>query len=246
MRVFITCLGYNKPAMIRGALENFEETTTDLEHRRCVKTLFNPGFPENSEAELKDLAAEFGWWFTNIPNEGVMGNHNRVIHDYCHMQKGDFYVCWDPDVRMQQKGWLSAAVEVLNAHEDVVFVCPALPFHNEEWCYTQHGRTLHELPSKTKFAKYTHLLAWSTGVWKGEWLAKRPRDFKAAHPVYGWTEHADIDLMNKHGKKWLSLVDFYDHHLGSDPVYCEWKIACAKGETLETYNLWLANRKVKK
>ena len=106
-RSFITILGYNSIEMIRGALENFQNTTTDLEHRRCVKTLFNPGFPGTTEEELKALAVEFGFWYANIPNDGVMGNRNRAIHDYYHMEKGDTYICFDPDVRWQQKGWLT-------------------------------------------------------------------------------------------------------------------------------------------
>lgn len=242
MRHFITMLGFNTPAMIRGALENFEATTTDQEHRRCVKTLFNPGYPGNSEQTLKNLASEFGWWFANIPNKGVMENHNVAIHEYCHMEAGDTYSCFDPDVRWQQKGWLTAAEEILNAFEDVVFVCAAREFYDEKWLIDSHVRKLHELPSGTRYATFQQLVAWSTGVWKGEWLAKRPRHFKAAHPYYGWCEHADVDYMGKHRKRWLSLVDHYDHHLGAEPIYCEWKIACAKGETNLDFQTWLNER----
>lgn len=242
MRHFITCLGFNTPEMIRGALQNFEDTTTDSEHRRCVKTLYNPWFPGNLEADLKAIASEFGWWFANIPNEGVMSNHNRVIHDYCHMEPGDTYTCFDPDVRMMNKGWLTAANEVLFSKDDVVFVCLSRPFHDEPTCAGPHGRKIHTLPSGTRYATYSQLIAWSTGVWKGEWLAKRPRNFKAAHPQYGWTEHADVALMQKHEKKWLSLVDFYDNHLGSGAEYSAWKLACAKGETDLEFAKWLSKK----
>lgn len=246
MRDFIVCLGYNSPAMIRGALENFEATTTDAEHRRCVKTLFNPGFPGNSEQTLKNIASEFGWWFANIPNEGVMGNHNRVIHEFCHMEPGDTYTCFDPDVRWQQNGWLSAAKEILFSQEDVVFVCAAREFYDEKWLIDTHGRTLHLLPSGARYARFKELVAWSTGVWKGDWLAKRPRDFKAAHEWYGWAEHADVAHMQKHKKKWLSMVDHYDHHLGADPIYCEWKVACAKGICNIDFGTWLNERNTPK
>jgi hypothetical protein len=165
-----------------------------------------------------------------------------VIHDYCKMQKGDYYFCGDPDVRIQQIGFFSAMVEALESDPDVVFVCPALPFHDDEWCYKQHGREIVTLPSGLRISKYKALLAWSTGLWKGEWLAARPRDFKAVTPRYGWTEHADIALMNAHGKKWLSLTDYFDHHQGADAVYCEWKHAAAKGETMLTFAEWMAKR----
>lgn len=247
MRIFATCLGFNTPEMVRGALQNFEDTTFDFEHRRMVKTLFYCDFPlpdqETNRRELHKIGAEFGWWVTNIPNEGVMANHNRAIHEYCHMVPGDFYITFDPDVRMQLRGWVSAMIEALQSDPNVVFCCAAMPHHDEKWCSDQHGRTIHSLPTGVRIAKYKALLAWSMGMWKGEWLAARPRDFKAAHPFYGWTEHADVDRMNAAGKKWLSLVDFYDHHLGADPIYVEWKVGCASGKIVVSFEKWLARRK---
>ncbi len=239
MRIFANMLAYNSLEMIRGGLENFEKTTTDLEHRRLVKTVFNPGFPGNSEVAVKALASEFGWWFANIPNEGVMGNHNRVIHEYCHMEKGDYYICADPDVRWDKAGWVTESIEVLESDPDFVFVCAARPFYDEEWLIEGHGRSVHTLPSGTRYAKFKQLVAWSTGIFKGEFLASRPRDFKAVNKWYGWSEHADVDRMYKLGKKWVSLVDHYDHHLGADPVYCKWKTAQAKGESTESFDEWL-------
>lgn len=253
MRIFATMLGYNSPEMVRGALENFEATTTDEEHRRLVKTLFWCEYPlpdvETNRRELHAMAAEHGWWVTNIPNRGVMENHNVAIHEYCHLQPGDFYICFDPDVRMQQKGWVSAMIAALRSEPSAVFCCAAMPHHDEEWCYTQHGRAITYINSQEpgepslRVARYRQLLAWSMGMWKGEWLAARPRDFKAAHPLYGWTEHADIDLMHKHGKTWLSLVDYYDHHLGAEPSYVEWKIACAQSKTRVPFDEWLKGKR---
>ena len=60
-------------------------------------------------------------------------------------------------------------------------------------------------------------------MWKGEWLASRPADFKAENKHYGYFEHADLKLMKEKNKTWLSLVDFYDHHQGAEPLYTEWK-----------------------
>lgn len=246
MRIFLTCLGHNSAEMVQGALENLEETTSDHEHRRLVKTLFLCQYPLPSENEnrqaLLELGAKFGWWTTEIPNFGVMENHNKAIHDFYRMRPGDFYVCFDPDVRMQQKGWISAMVEALESEREAVFCAAALPFHDEEWCYNGHGRTVSTLPTGLRISRYKALVAWSMGMWKGEWLAARPRDFKAAHPVYGWTEHADLALMEKHGKTWLSTTDYYDHHKGADPIYCEWKIACAQGKTNLKFGDWLKER----
>lgn len=246
MRVFAFMLGFNRAEMVRGGLENFEATTTDQEHRRLVKTLIICQYPlpsvDENRAELLKLAAEFGWWCTEIPNAGVMENHNVCIHDLAHLQAGDYYVCADPDVRWQQKGWLSASIEALSWNDETVFCAAALPHHDEEWCWKAHGRVITKLPSGLRIARYRQLLAWSTGVWKGEWLAARPRNFKAKHPQYGWTEHADIELMHQHGKKWLTLVDYYDHHLGSEPQYVEWKIECAQGKTSLPFNVWLQKK----
>lgn len=242
MRIFVTMLGFNRPEMIRGALENFEATTTDAEHRRCVKTLFYCGypFPEDNRDELHRLAVEFGWWVTDIPNEGVMANHNRAIHDYCHMRTGDFYVTFDPDVRMQEKGWLSAMVEALGSDPNAMFCCAARRFHNDSWCEEQHGRSIHQLPSGLRIARYRHLIAWSMGMWKGEWLAARPRDFKADAPHYGYAEHADYARLCDQRKTWVSLVDFYDDHQGAEPLYTKWKAESAAHRTKLSFHDWLA------
>lgn len=251
MRIFAVCLGFNTPEMVRGALENFEATTTDEEHRRLVKTLFWCGYPlpdvESNRRELHALAAEYGWWVTDIPNRGVMENHNVAIHDYCHLVPGDFYICFDPDVRMQQTGWVSAMVDALRSDANAVFCCAARPYHDEDWCAKAHGRTVsairRPMPSAPagdlRIARYRELIAWSMGMWKGEWLAARPRYFKASHPHYGYAEHADIALMKKHRKTWLSLVDYYDHHVGSDVQYTAWKVECAGGKTKAPFDQWL-------
>lgn len=247
MRIFATCLGFNTPEMIRGALENFEATTTDVEHRRLVKTLFLCQFPfptpEKNRHALLDIGAEFGWWTTEIPNEGGLANHNRVIHEYYRMRPGDLYICFDPDVRMQQTGWVSAMAEALASDPSAVFCCAARPFHDEEWCVRQHGRSISVLPSGLRVARYRQLIAWSTGIWKGEWLAARPRDFKAANQWYGYFEHADLALMNAKGKTWLQVPDYYDHHQGADADYTKWKIESARGETKVSFEEWLKKKK---
>ncbi len=243
MRVFITMLGYNTEKMIEGALKNLEDTTTDSEHRSLIKTLFNCGFPGNDRARLKQLAVKYGWWFTDIPNEGVVENHNVAIHNYCHMEKGDYYATFDPDVRMREKGWVSAMVEALESDRDTVFVSPSMNFHHEKWCQDQHGMTMKSLPSGLRVARYRALVAWPSGLYKGEWLACRPRHFAAANKYYGWSEHCEYDRMLAARKTWVQLVDFHDDHLGSDdPLYQQWKVESAGGRTAADYGVWKAGR----
>ncbi len=247
MRIFITMLGYNRADMVKGALENLEATTTDEEHRRLVKTIFLCQYPlptvEQNRTDLNKLAADYGWWRAEIPNEGVMGNHNRAIHEYCHMSPGDFYVTFDPDVRMQEKGWISAMVQALNSDPSAMFVCASRPFHDMEWCAKQHGRTISTLPSGLRISRYNNLLAWSMGMWKAEYLINRPRDFKQMNAYYGYSEHADADRLRATGKTWMQLTDFYDHHLCAiDPNYTEWKKVSASGATNKPFDQWLRGR----
>jgi len=248
MRIFVNVIAYNSVEVVRGALENFEAITTDSEHRRMVKTIFNPGYPLPSVAEnetaLKKLAHEFGFWFANIPNEGVLGNHNRIIHEFLHMEPGDYYVIYDPDVRIQEKGYISAAIEVLQSEPNIVFVCPSREFHHEKWCVDQHGRQLYTLPSGLRVAKYRSLIAWSCGVFKGEWLACRKRNFAAENPVYGYSEHCEYDRMNDAKKKWRQLADFHDYHLGADALYTEWKKLSSDKKTRQPFDAWLKERGV--
>lgn len=249
MRVFIVMLGYNRADCVRAAMENLEATTTDEEHRRLVKTVFLCQYPlpsvSQNREEIIKLAAEFGWWHAEIPNGGVMENHNQAIHDYCHMQPGDFYVVFDPDVRMQQKGWITAMIDALRSEDRAVFCAAAREFHHHDWMQkAPYNRKVHTLPSGVRVSKFDTLVAWSMGMWKGEWLAARPRDFKMAHKFYGYAEHADLALMEKHGKTWNSVTDYLDHHQGSpDELYTQWKLASAQGATSADFNSWLAGRK---
>jgi hypothetical protein len=254
MRIFVTMLGFNRPDMIRGAMENLEETTTDAEHRRLVKTVFYCGYPlpdpEANRQAVHRLAEEFGWWYADIPNEGVMGNHNRAIHEYCHMAPGDFYVTFDPDVRMRNKGWVTAMVAALRSDESTVFCCAARGFHDEQWCVDAHGRHITTIraddvdPVKgLRVARYRCLLAWSMGMWKGEWLASRPRNFAAENQWYGYSEHADLHRMEDKKKRWCQVSDFYDDHLGADALYSEWKQLSAAHKIRQSFESWLQGRK---
>lgn len=235
-------LGFNTPEMIRGALENFENTTTDAEHRRLVKTLFNPWYPGNTEEQLRALACEFGWWIANIENRGVVENHNVAIHEYCHMQKGDTYITFDPDVRMQEKGWVTAMLDALASDENTVFCCAAREFHHEKWLIDQHGQTIQTRPNGTRVARYRELIAWSMGMYKGEWLACRPRNFAAENPVYGWAEHCERDRMNAAGKTWCQVIDFHDFHMGANQDYTKWKQLSSDKKTTQKFEDWLKCR----
>lgn len=240
-------LGFNRPEMILGAMQNLDDTTTDAENRRIVKTVFDCGYPFPDPAlnsvELHKMAAQFGWNVIKIPNRGVVENHNVAIHEHHRLQHGDFYVTFDPDVRMQQKGWVTAMVNALRSDDSTVFVCAARPFHDEEWCSTQHGRTIDTLPgSGFRVGRYRRLIAWSMGMYKGEWLACRPRDFCASNPFYGYSEHCELDRMNQAGKTWCQVVDFYDHHLGAEPLYTEWKSLSASHKVRVPFEEWLGDR----
>lgn len=243
--IYVTMLGYNSAEMVEGAMKNFDET---VEMRQdIVKSLFLLGYPLPSKEENKKLllalADKYGWVTHEIPNVSVMENWNVAIHEVHKLREGDYLCCFDADVRMQQRGWLPAMVEVLEANPRAVFVCAARPFHDEAWCVNQHGRQIHVLPSGTRFATYRELIAWSTGLWKGDWLSLRPRDFAAAHPVYGWAEMADLERMAKYGKGWVSMVDHLDDHQSDkcDPLYTEWKRACAENRTQDKFDDWLTH-----
>ncbi len=236
-------LGYNSPEMIEGAMKNFEETV--FPSHNIIKTLFSCGYPLGNRLRERELAAQHGYHNPDIPNEGVMGNWNRVIHEHFLMHQGDMLVTFDPDVRMQQKGWLDAMVESLNEQPDAMFCCAARPYHDEEWCIKQHGRTIHHT-SRTgiRFAKYRELIAWSMGMWKAEFLITRPRNFAQANKYYGYSEHADYARLIEHKKTWISLVDFYDHHQGAtDPQYTQWKLESAQGKTNKPFDVWLKGRR---
>lgn len=245
MRIFIVCLGYNRHDVIRGAMENLEATTTDVEHRRLVKTVFNCQFPLPSVAENRaktiELAREFGWWHAEIPNEGVMGNHNRAIHEYCHIQPGDFYVTFDPDVRMNKPGWISAMVEALNSDPRAMFCSSAMDFHHHDWMQKPpYNRKVTQLPSGLNVARYDCLIAWPSGMWKGEYLASRPRNFAQRGKFYGWSEHADHARLVQNNWTWLSVPDYVDHHLGSpEESHIKWKQASASGATSKPFDQWL-------
>jgi len=243
-RYFVFTLGFNKAEMIEGALQNFEETTTAEENRHVIKTLINPWFPGTEREALCSLAGKYGWWGpVDVPNISIMENWNTCIHDLAHMRKGDYLFCFDPDVRMGKVGWISAMVEALDSDDSAVFCSAGMDFHTQDWFVKDYQQKITVLPSGVRVARYGQLIAWSSGAWKGDWLAARPRDFKAPNKVYGYLEHADLALMKKHGKTWVSVPDYIDYHKGSDPVYSQWKIESAQHKTDIHYAQWLKDRK---
>lgn len=249
MRIFITMLGYNRAETVRDAMINLEEFTTDAEHRRLVKTVFLCQYPlpsvEENRAKIIKAAREFGWWYAEIPNQGVMANHNTALHDYCHIDDGDFYVTFDPDVRFRKVGWISAMIEALNSDPTAMFCSSALDFHHHDWMYQHpYNRKVTTLPSGLNIARYNCLISWASGMWRGEFLKTRPRDFAQMGKYYGWSEHADYDRLLFHRKTWLSVADYVDYHLGApDALYTDWKQESAGGKTDLSFNEWLEKRK---
>lgn len=239
-------LGFNSPTMIEAGLQNFEDTV-DPSHS-LVKVFFECGYPlPNSIDETREkntaLARKYGWLVIPIPNHSVTENHNVAIFDHCRVETGDFYITFDPDVRMQQKGWVPAMVEALESDPNTVFVTANRSYRDADWCWKGHGRSIHVLPSGLKVARYQQLVAWSMGMYKGDWLKNyMGREFKAKNPVYGYGEHAMVELMAKHGKTWCEVNSFYDEHLSSEVVYSKWKTESAGGQTKLRFEDWLKSQ----
>ncbi len=248
MRVFVGMLGYNRPDVIEGAMQNFEETVTPDHH--IIKTLFSCGYPLPDAAQNRikerELAAKYGWWNPNIPNEGVMGNWNRAIHEHFYMHPGDFLVTFDPDVRMRNKGWLPAMVDALQCDSTAMFACAARSFHNEEqFQKPPYNRKVVCHPENyLRIAHWDCLIAWSMGMWKADFLITRPRDFAQSGKFYGYSEHADYDRLVANKKTWISLADFYDDHLEApDKEYLKWKHESAAKTTELSFDQWLKGKR---
>ena len=249
MRIFVTMVGYNRHDVVRDAMQSLEDTTTDAEHRRLVKTVFLCQYPipsvDVNRAKIIEAAKEFGWWYAEIQNQGVMANHNTALHDYCHIDDGDFYITYDPDVRFKKVGWISAMVEALQSDPTAMFCSSALDFHHHDWMQKKpYSRKVTTLPSGLKISRFDCLISWASGMWRGDFLKTRPRDFAQLGKYYGWSEHADYDRLLEHKKTWLSVTDFVDYHLGApDAEYTAWKICSARKETELSFNEWLKTRK---
>lgn len=236
-------LGFNQPEVIRGAMDQFNQTVDS--DNRIVKWFFDPGYPlpdKHQNASLnKQLCSTFGWIYTPIENEGVLGNWNKVIHEHLNMVNGDFLFTYDPDVRMQQKGWIWAMVEALESDPKAMFCSSALEFHAHDWMQKPpYNRKVSELASGLRISRYDCLIAWPSGMWRADFLITRPRDFGARGKYYGWNEHADYDRLLKHGYTWLSTTDYVDHHLGApDQKYQQWKLLTAQGKVSIRFEEWL-------
>lgn len=242
-RVLVSMLGFNTVEMIEEAMQRFVETV-DPAPEVIIPTLFDCGFPlpsvEENSARLKELAPKYGFNYHRIPNVSVTENHNVAMFDILKIQDQDYYVTYDPDCRLDKKGWLWGMVEALESAEDVVFCCAAMRFHDEEWCWKQHGRTIQTLPSGLRVAHYRQLIAWPMGTYKGWWLRNYSgRSFRAWNEVYGFGEHAMVEIMIREKKKWVTLVDFYDDHKPAGQLYCKWKIESAQRKTTKRFEEWI-------
>lgn len=247
MRIFVGMLGYNRPDVIEGGLKNFEETV-DPDHH-IIKTLFSCGYPlpnaQENRIKERELAAKYGWWNPTIENKGVMQNWNTAIHDHFQMHPGDFLFTFDPDVRMERKGWLPAMVEALQSDEKAMFCSSALNFHHHDWMQTPpYNRKVTTLPSGLRISRFDCLIAWASGMWKADFLITRPRDFGMKGCYYGESEASDHKRLIEHGYTWLSVTDFVDNHLGApDQEYLDWKLASAHGTTNKPFDVWLKEKK---
>jgi hypothetical protein len=238
-------LGFNAHETIRGGFENFKNTVDP--HHNVVKWFFDPGYPipdaHANRSLNKQLCSTYGWIYTPIENEGVLGNWNKVIHEHLNMVNGDFLVTFDPDVRMAKRGWLPAMIEALNSDPTAMFCSSALDFHHHEWMQKHpYNRKVTQLPSGLNVSRFACLIAWASGMWRADFLINRDRNFGAKGKYYGWNEHADYERLLAHGYTWLSVTDYVDHHLGSpDQKYVDWKQKTAAGQVSVRFEEWLAS-----
>jgi hypothetical protein len=246
MRIFAVMLGFNQPEVIRGAFDRFQETVEP--NHSIIKWFFDPGYPtpdkHQNMAFNKQLCSTFGWAYTAIENEGVLGNWNKVIHEHLNMQPGDFLFTYDPDVRMNRQGWIQAMIEALESDPKAMFCCSAMDFHEHDWMQKPpYNRKVTTLPSGLRISRYDCLIAWPSGMWRADFLITRDRNFGAKGKYYGWNEHADYDRLLAHGLAWISVTDYVDHHLGSpDAKYVEWKQLTANGSVGIRFEEWLNER----
>ena len=242
-RIFAVMLGFNRPETIRGAMQNFKDTV-DPDHN-IVKCFFDPGYPLDNKNENmnlnKQLCSTFGWTYTPIKNEGVLPNWNAVIHEHLNMVNGDFLHTFDPDVRMDKKGWLPAMVEALNYEPKAMFCASSLYFHHHDWMLQPpYSRTVETTPSGLNVSRFKCLIAWASGMWRADFLITRPRHFGAKGRYYGWNEHADYERLLHHGYTWVAVTDYIDNHLGApDQKYQEWKQKTAAGSVVIPFEEWV-------
>lgn len=243
MKFYAVMLGFNRTDVIEEAMQNFVRTTDNEPY--IEKWFFEVGYPlpnpQENEKTNRANCEKYGWKHNKIDNKGVMSNWNQVIHEFLHMQNGDFLCTYDPDVRMDKKGWVPAMIEALQSDESAMFCSSALDFHHHDWMQkTPYYRTVSTLPSGLRVSRFKTLIAWASGTWKADFLITRPRDFAQKGAFYGWSEHADYERLLKNGKTWLSVTDFVDYHLGArDPEYTEWKKYAASNPKHIDFESWL-------
>jgi hypothetical protein len=242
MRVFCVMLGFNTEEMIREGMDNLYLTGKSKHH--VIKWFFDAHYPGNDPEKLKNLCAVYGWVYTPIENEGVLGNWNKVIHEHLNMVPSDFLVTFDPDVRMQSPGWIDAMIEALESDPTAKFCSSALDFHHHDWMQKPpYNRKVTQLESGLRIARYDCLIAWASGMWRADFLLARDRNFGARGKYYGWNEHSDYERLLAHGHTWLSVSDYVDHHRGAPDVrYIEWKQKTAAGEIEIKFEDWINGR----
>jgi hypothetical protein len=249
MTFFNVMIAYNRPEMIRGAMQTFCETVSAEEMKFIDNRVFFCQYPlpsvESNRLATIELAKEFNWKYEEIQNLGCMQNWNQVIHEHLSMKSGDFLMTYDSDCRITKPGWVSAFVEALSSDQQAMFCCTARDFHHHEWMQTHpYNRKIQTLPSGLRIARYDCLIAWASGVWKAEFLNSRPRDFGLKGCYYGESEASDSTRLRDYGKTWISLADYIDHHMGAmDQEYTDWKLAWAHAKTLLPFDQWIKERK---
>src|SRR5258708_4135171 len=149
MKIYVVLISFNAHEMVEGAMINFKETVSMNDS--VQKVLFDPGYPLPDKTSNNNLI------------KALCERYGRI---YTNMENGDFYVTYDPDVRMNQKGWLPAMVEALNSYPKAMFCSSARDFHDQDWMYKPpYNRKITVLSSGLKVATYDCLIAWASGVW---------------------------------------------------------------------------------
>lgn len=241
-RLHAMMLGFNTLGMIEDAIKCFE--ANDEDRRPLTKTLVDAHYPEKTPAEaaartaaLAILAGQFGWNLVRpSKNRGVATNWNWVIGEL-DLVDGDVLFGMDPDGRPQEKGYLTAIMDIFDNAPEAFTVQL-----NRPCVYAQKRPHFERKIGQTMALDYHELVAWSLGAFDCGWIRKIG-GMKQGHPLYGYTEHATAAACEDKGGKWYIARDFYDVHLkAEDPLYTEWKLQCAQHRTALQFADWLQGR----
>ena len=236
-RLHVHCLTFNTLDMVSKSLERFDKLT----HKYPVTTklLVDQHWPlvahplEHSKA-LQELARYHNWTYVKpFRNRGVGGSWDWVVRE---LDLGDDDVIWgaDADEVMQTTDYLDAAMRVFNNAPEC-YTVQANQDHGEYLTYPKDELVLGGEP----VWRFHQPIAWSCGGFSVAWL-KRLGGFLQMHPHYGFVETAMCNAAKPYGGRFYILKNHFNQHIKiQEPLYVEWKLACANHQTNDTFADWL-------